>query len=538
LSYKAIIADDEPKLIQLIKLLGKWEELDIEIVDECLDGRTALESIKRNRPDFVLSDIKMPELDGLELIQEVRKSGVDCFFVLISGYRHFEYARSAISLNVVDYLLKPIDEEQLNITLEGLCRQMRKKEADQASFTELDTLHKQQSREQLKVFWNHLRGDVVNGRLKTTDPIASLQVYNDTYHTSFTKPCFQVVTISTDSSGVFQNDNSILQGQIDQFIAKISNEHTDYYYNLDYCGGILVINFDEYGRKTVRDNITALYYALRDMSEIYGQFRLNLGVGRAVDSIRDLPRSYNEALAAEWGRLITVQNGILEYSQVAAFPHFSFQDICPKEDLSSLCDCVKYLRREELGSVFQRLAERARMRSNSYPGDMSDVFFDLVGAITKNLSEDKRRRMVNDCFYAYLEARNFGQVMKLVYEALDQYVKEEMEAARQKAKKPIHEAQQFIRENYFRGISQEEVAAYSNVSPAYLSKLFKSELGIGFNDYLTKVRLHAAEELLANSTLNIKEIALAVGYPDEKYFSRLFKKNSGIKPSEYRKIYG
>jgi two-component system response regulator YesN len=117
-------------------------------------------------------------------------------------------------------------------------------------------------------------------------------------------------------------------------------------------------------------------------------------------------------------------------------------------------------------------------------------------------------------------------------------VQEEMEIAKQKAKKPIQEAQRFIQENYFRGISQEEVAAYSNVSPAYLSKLFKSELGIGFNDYLTNVRLHEAEGLLANSSMTVKEIALAVGYPDEKYFSRLFKKNTGIKPTEYRKIYG
>jgi two-component system response regulator YesN len=538
LGYKAIIADDESKLIQLIKLLGKWEELDIEIVDECLDGRTALESIKRNRPDFVLSDIKMPELDGLELIQEVRKNGIDCLFVLISGYRHFEYARSAISLNVVDYLLKPIDEEQLNATLERLCRQVRKKEADQANLSELDQLHKQKKEESLQSFWEHLTGSLTEDRVSKTEMALSLPLFNEKYHTEFTKHFFQVVMISTNSSGVLQSDNSILQGQIDRLLEQITNEDIICYYRVNYRGGVLILNFDETEQKQVKENINVLYYSLRDLSEIYGQFRLNLGVGRTVGSVSELRRCYEEALAAEWGHLVTGQNGILEYSQVVSLKRFRPGDIYTQEELNNLCDCVKYLRREELGSAFQRIEERARRWNSGYPGNMADVFFEMLGAIVKCLPESKRDRVESDCFYAYLDAKNFGQTMKLVYFALDKYVHDEMETAKQKAKKPIHEAVQFIQENYSRAISQEDVANFSNVSPAYLSKLFKAELGIGFNDYLTKVRLQAAEALLADSSMNIKDIAVAVGYPDEKYFSRIFKKNTGIKPTEYRKIYG
>ena len=117
MKYRLVIADDENKIIQLIKQLGHWEELNIEIVDECTNGRTAYESIREKKPDLVLSDIKMPVYDGIELIQKLRDEGIDPFFILLSGYRHFEYARSAIQLNVIDYLLKPIDEEQLNRTL-------------------------------------------------------------------------------------------------------------------------------------------------------------------------------------------------------------------------------------------------------------------------------------------------------------------------------------------------------------------------------------------------------------------------------------
>lgn len=90
---KAVIADDEPKIIELIRLLGNWEKYGIEIVDECHDGISALESIRKHKPDLVLSDIKMPDLDGLDLIRITREEQIESRFILISGYRHFEYAR-------------------------------------------------------------------------------------------------------------------------------------------------------------------------------------------------------------------------------------------------------------------------------------------------------------------------------------------------------------------------------------------------------------------------------------------------------------
>ena len=137
-----IIADDEDMLIRLIRKLGRFEALGIEIIDECHDGEEAYQSILKNRPDFVLTDIQMPVLDGLEMIEKVQPSVPDTLFVLISGFRYFEYARTAIKLNAVDYLLKPINEEQLNLMLERLCRltderrHMRKDNESLQSFRE------------------------------------------------------------------------------------------------------------------------------------------------------------------------------------------------------------------------------------------------------------------------------------------------------------------------------------------------------------------------------------------------------------------
>ena len=115
--YTAVIVDDELKICQLIRCLGDWEKLGIEIIDICQDGEAAVESILRNRPDIVLTDIRMPVYDGLEIISQVRERELDTFFIVISGYRQFEYARQALKYGVVDFLVKPIDQDDLNAAL-------------------------------------------------------------------------------------------------------------------------------------------------------------------------------------------------------------------------------------------------------------------------------------------------------------------------------------------------------------------------------------------------------------------------------------
>ncbi|MDY3918230.1 MAG: AraC family transcriptional regulator [Candidatus Limivivens sp.] len=127
--------------------------------------------------------------------------------------------------------------------------------------------------------------------------------------------------------------------------------------------------------------------------------------------------------------------------------------------------------------------------------------------------------------------------MKNVYLVLEKYLDEEQKKLREKMGQPITMAVRYIREHYGEQISLEDVAEAGNVSGNYLGRLFKEEMGVGFHDYLTQVRLEESEKLLAKTNLTIKEIAFQVGYLDEKYYSKLFKKVTGIKPTEYRRIY-
>lgn len=166
---KVLIADDEPRVGQLVKHLIHWDELGLSFVDICRDGRTALERIEQEQPEIVITDIRMPVLTGLELVQQVTERFPQTRFVVISGYRYFEYAQKALKYGVEDYLLKPIDEEELNRTLKKICDALQ-----------TTAVHRAQMEKYEKNYENSqklLSRDVM-ARLKAGDGFAGLPGWN------------------------------------------------------------------------------------------------------------------------------------------------------------------------------------------------------------------------------------------------------------------------------------------------------------------------------------------------------------------------
>lgn len=536
MKYTAIIADDEPKIIQLIRQLGHFEAYEIEIVAECHNGEEAYRSILEHRPDFVLSDIKMPVYDGIELIHRVREAELDPLFVLLSGYRHFEYARSAIQLNVMDYLLKPIDEKQLNETLHGVCRRIDQRRMQKAEQETLTQLQENQNQEAMEEFWKHM---IYEDRGEIQPELCNEASCNARYHTAFQEGAYQVLCIFSNLSAVFGEQNLSGNGRVDRYIKESFGEHALIYTHNTFMGYVIVLNYAEEKKTEIRRGIPALYYKIRDLQETYGEIRLNIGCSRVKNSIRELIPAFREAHSAEWGRLVLSRNGVLDYDQVSALPKFSMDQLVTRAELQQLCECMKYRRGSELGDSFKKVYQRAGALNHFNPESIMYSFFDLRAGLISCFEENTPvwEHMYEDTYYAYLNARNFQQAIQNLYLACQKYIQEEQEKLREKKGKPILLAVQYVNTHFSEQISLEEVAEASNVSPTYLSKLFKSEMQVGFNEFLTQVRLEESERLLSETNLPVREIATRVGYLDEKYYSKLFKKSTGIKPTEYRRIY-
>jgi len=536
MSYRVIIADDEPKILQLVKMLGHWDEFGIEIIDECSSGPSTLASILKNQPDFVISDIKMPGLDGIELIEAARKAGSTSLFILLSGYRQFEYARSAISLNVVDYLLKPVSEEQLNATLERVCLKLRESKAISEDQEALSRMKQVQDRERQEVFWNAVFNGSQDPSLRMN--LASEQQCEQAYGMHFEKGCYQMMQITTNMAVNMQQNNSLFNQETERLMYRTLGGDVILYFRLSQIGYDVVLNFQEDRQQKLREEIIALNTGISNLHEIYGEFTVNISTSRIRHACSELPSAMAEAQAASWGKFLMMHNGILTYEQVAGLGTKDTAPLGSHEDAEKIASCIRYLRREETTELFERLYRRAPQIEACDPGVASSAYISLARTCTAAVLPENQAA-VRSCFdYAFVNAKSCSQLMKLLFLQLDAYIQDEQKKLNQKARKPINEAVQFINMNFARQISQTDVADASNVSTAYLSRLFKEEMNVGFQEYLTGVRLKNAERMLAETNMTVKEIALAVGYPDEKYFSRIYKKVTGIKPSEYRKIYG
>lgn len=535
MKYRVVIADDEAKIIRLIEELGQWAELGIEIVDTCTTGSAALESILRLHPDFVLSDIKMPGLDGLELISRVRSAGTAPLFILISGYRHFEYARTAVSLGVMDYLLKPIDEARLNETLGRVCKRIDQLRSQEADTQEAESIRQRREREQAgRLFDEIIHGD----RRLAGRYLLSEETCNARYQTRFASGCYRALCVFSNLSELMGGNASMSGDRIEKCMRESFPEYVVRCWKSTYKGTILLLNYAPERRREVRQAIDAFYYSVRNLREVFGNFRLHIGVSAAHYTIQELCEAVDEAHIAEWARLTVSKDGILDYSQIADLPVLSGEMLLPAPERREIADCVRYLRKEELGRLMEALDKRLAGQVHQSPRGVMEAFFELEREVTSELPQAQIQELTERIDYAYVNSSSYGQLMRNLYQALAAPMDELLRQANEKKGKPIAMAVRLIRENNAEQLSLEGVAEQIHVSPKYLSRLFKEEMGSGFSEYLTQVRLEAAEKLLSGSTLSVREIAVQVGYLDEKYFSRLFKKETGLKPTEYKRIYG
>ena len=536
MKWRAIIADDEEKIVQLILMLGHWDQYEIEIVDRCTNGREAFESILKNRPDFVISDIKMPETDGLQLIEKTRKAGLDTLFILLSGYRYFEYARSAISLNAVDYLLKPVNEEQLNEALKKTCHILEEKilmRREQDEFRRMKQLQKKAKQDE---FWHVLIHP--DEGTDYASKFISRQMLNSSYNFEFSHECWQIVFLTTNIYRMVPSENAMTDEEICRRFGLCLSRSAVMYYLRNHFGYNLILNFRKEDTAEVREGISALFYSVRDLQEIYGKFSLHLGVSDVHDNTSELKEAFVEARAAEWGRFTVRFDTVLFYRQVRDMERVPAESILSNDLIQQAAACIKYQRKEELADVFEQIHRIFQKADQYHPGPVSEAYFRLIDTCTRAAGAEKRKAFSEGIDSAFSSSGDYSRLIRNTYGAMAKFLDEQSRNITAKSRKPIAEAVYYIAQHFNEPISQADVAEACGISAAYMSRLFKEEMQIGFQDYLTRVRIEQAEKMLRETNRPVKEIAVAVGYPDEKYFSKVYKKQTGIKPSDYRKIYG
>lgn len=536
---KVLIADDEIGICRLIQCLVDWEALGLEILKIVHNGWEALKVIETEKPDIVITDVCMPEYNGIDIIKRVKNTDSDIKFIVISGYREFEYARDALKYGAEDYLLKPIKKDELTAALlriidaENLKRQSVQEQTRLKQYVETTVIKLREE------FVKHLL-------FQTSDAAQLTSTYcSEKLHRNFGKKHFLCIAMKADlpeERFSFEEVKDFFQKKAG--VTLENNLKEDQYvccYGLYEDILLAVINFDEKGEEILNDHLRNVIFELREMIKIPTSLsRISVGRGNVTDSIEGLPGSMHQAYCALMERIIKeTDGGIYEYPKKTkqadglSIVNYSFQkslfQSLENTDYEGACSLIE--------GVIDKLKNEDILTGHKVMETFREVYTIIFTGLNTKFSKgeiEEWKEKVNECLHNSCRMEQMSGDLQSLLEQVFIRLKEKQESV---SRKPIREAREYIAKHFKEDIDLDQVSCVVGFNPSYFSRLFKKETGKNFVEYLTELRMLEAQQLLSETDKSIAEIAEEVGYTDDKYFSRAFKKYSGLKPKDYRKLY-
>lgn len=533
---KVFLVEDEIVIRNGIKNNIPWESEGFQFVGEASDGELAYPLIKKEKPDILITDIRMPFMDGLELSRIVKKEFPQMKIIILSGYNEFDYAKTAISIGVTDYLLKPISSAKL---LEAVKRVRGIIEKEQ-EMTKMMELYQEEMGENILLEKHKLWNALISNQMSPAEILESGQRLDMDFTASAYVVFLFKVMQGGDSIGCSQDTI-----EVSERIMELSREWEQ------------VLTFDRspegwaflvkgQSEEEAREHLEQCKEALRELLEQYQSVEYFGGIGSYVHRLRDVRASYLEAGKAFASRFFSEPNRLLCCSDI---PRLHDQDQS-RIDVSHLRSKKSESERVErflksgtleevdsfLEEYFLDIGEQNYQSLLYRQYVVMSLFFSAtdflqsLGISTENLPE--RCRDINEMVGKVVSGEEMITVIEELFTAT---LRLRDGHSRKRYSVLLEEACAFIRENYQKdNMSLNTVASQVNISPSYFSAIFSGETGQTFVEYLTSVRLEKAKELLMSSNMRTGEIGYEVGYKDSHYFSYIFKKVVGCSPKEYK----
>lgn len=534
-----LIVEDEVKICQLIKNLINWEELGFSIIALANDGISALKIIEEQSPDIVITDIRMPGCDGLELIKRAKKINKNIDFIIISGYRHFDYAHDAIKYGVNDYLLKPIKKVELLNTLQKLSGKLAQKSSQQG---EAEKMKRQMMDDMEKLRKGFLVDILFNNSIEKND--MDITSINEQYHFSFKKDNFQVVIIKADVGFEENNPNlfKLLNGKtieiIEKYLKPICHDMLVYSSNHGiYC----IINYDDETKKVIRQPFRAIIDELVALSDLFHNLKVTIGAGEPVSNMKNLETSIKGAREALNSRITAGTGKVIEAAGLKK-SSLTAADLLDGDRRKQFMSFIEVLDKPAVAVFFEEL-KKETAKSDDLDGsliiDICNEIVDLFIFVIKkqNFSFANKNNFLKQYNEKIYRCSTLAEVFDMLSGEITAQIDAIIEEKQFSETKLIRQAKQYMQKNYSLPISLDEVSNIVGFNPTYFSYFFKKETGMNFLEYLTELRVSRAKELLVDTKQSVADIGISVGYLDLKHFSKLFKKMTGLNPSEYRKFY-
>jgi len=531
---KVLIADDEVKVCKLICCLIDWSSLGMEITGVVHNGEEALEFIKDRQPDIVITDIRMPETNGLDLIQQAKEWNENINFIIISGYNHFEYAQNAIKFGVEDYILKPIKKKELLLSLNKI---IEKQNALEESACEKESLiqriHTDTSKTRASFMTRILQPD------SNSPPLTCLEEINTQYYCNFNGEFYQMMIIQP-----------IFYEQIEEetlntfFTAKVSNLITSifhYFQELIVTGKREIVyclfNGSQENMQYLKRELKQLRKTIMDLQDVFVKMKVYIFTSNLHTGIESLPLCVEEAVHASYDKLITF-NSIVEYHGTAESANVA--DFLTVQLRKNFLSAIETLDTASLTLIIETLSKTLQ-QSTANGKLIYDVYHELLNIFSYGIKSFNYainyETIITDLLNEFNYFTSIHDLMSNLLSVMQQSLEDYQNQKSLENTRPIRMAKQYINTYYYKPLTLEMIGKEIGLNPSYFSSIFKKETGISFVDYLNEIRIEHAKHLLLQNHRSISQICEAVGYHDMKYFTKRFKKSTGLSPTDYLKLY-
>lgn len=517
---KVLLVDDEPFILQGLAVIIDWGREGFEIAGKVSNGLEALEFLRTEKIDLVITDIKMPEMTGLELLERVRQEKIsDAYFVVLSGYSDFEYARRALQNDCLDYILKPVGREEL-ISVLGKVREScetssRKREDDSVMEREafarnmIPICHGRYRPSNIEYVKKYLGEGVNNFRyigVELDGAHREIRQLNEKEKRKLQKELYEkCILLFPGREYLCMIDTSIREGT--------------YNVGIIYAGGVV----EELKEKTEQEYLEQIQKELKESVE----FPIVITVGSSVDTIEEISDSCRSVLMSHSLRGLDSRER----------PSWSLSErFLDKQLVDSLIRAVKLNDKEGIRSGCEALSQEMGEKEmdmhmvNMVVNHLMFEFIHLAQEQDENINQEVFR-LINESVTGEIDRIGKEDMVRILSEYGD-YL---MQLRSHQSGEILRQIEADIRAHFRENLTLKDMGKKYYINSAYLGQTFKKQYGESFKDYLNRIRIEAAEDLLLYSDKKIYEIAEEVGYKDMDYFINKFIAIKGCTPAKFRR---
>ncbi len=508
-NMKVMIIDDEPNIREGLKTLIDWESLHCNLIGEAENGEEGFDKILSLNPDLVIVDIKMPEIDGIQLIEMITKREVDTQFIVLSGYKDFEYAKRAMECGVNHYILKPIDEDLLERKVFDIYTIWKdKKRKEQALKQQC-----QFSKEQIVKYFA-LGHEAVEAYMSDTN----YEELNRWYELGLPWQ-FYTVLLLDGINGMDFNERHLIKKKL----AELSEFSLSF--ESDGLIGIMVKN------KNYNDNYGSLNFLRERVNRLIHKEVL-IAVGITVNHLNEVSKSFSFAKYLMDHRFLYENQNIL-HKQMTAQQNTG-QNTSYEEDIEFKLYQAVCTNQQGQVEGMRKYMETSGWDSERIKAFYLNVYVSVMTSLVEHQHGLLEREFLNpkvfEEFYRQSNLFKLHGFIKFQFLTICEYIDE------MKPQNTLGKVIDYIEHHYKEDLKIETLSKVFHYSSNYLGKQFKKETGKSFNSFLDDLRIKEAKELLKETDLKIYEVAQITGFHDPDYFTAKFRKHTGISPKDYRTL--